>query len=271
MKFSIITPVYNGADYIDELILSVKNQKYQGDIEHIVINDGSTDDGASQNIIDKYPHLITLSRANIGQYATINEGLNIATGDFVVVISADDLFASDSVFENVYAAFKENENIDIIYGRSSRITELGYPVGYDGIVIKEPFAKWRFKYQLPLLHCSAFIRKSFLISNNLYFDNLNFKYAADWDLFLRMSKLTEFKFIDIVISKYRIHSKQTTNMAERKVLKAEDILVLKKNNSSIVFYYLLLNFERLRKGIMLFKNRGLKFLCAKIVDFYKRV
>jgi glycosyltransferase involved in cell wall biosynthesis len=271
ITFSVITPVHNGSRYLEELILSVKNQTIIGDIEHIIINDGSNDAGLTQNIIDKYPHLISRSRSNLGQYSTINEGLKMATGDFVVVISADDLFADDIVFANVCAYLKKNKEIDMVYGRSSRITESGDPIQYDGIVIKEPFAKWRFKYQLPLLHCSAFIRKSFLISNNLYFDNLNFKYAADWDLFLRMSKLTEFKFIDIVISKYRIHSKQTTNMTERKVLKAEDILVLKKNNSSIVFYYLLLNFERLRKVIMLFKNRGLKFVCAKIVDFYKRV
>lgn len=269
MIFSVITPAYNASRHLEQLILSVKNQSYIGDIEHIIINDGSNDAGATQNIIDNYPHLITRSRTNLGQYATINEGLRIATGDFVVVISADDLFADDNVFANVFEALNKNININMIYGKSLRVNESEDPLKYDGIVIKEPFSKWRFKYQLPLLHCSAFIRRSFLISNNLYFDDVNFKYAADWDWFLRMLKLTEFKFIDIVISKYRVHAKQTTNITAKKILNAEDILVLKKNKSSILIYYLLLNFERLRKVYFLIKRQGVGALCDKLLKVIK--
>jgi len=269
IRFSVITPVYNNAQYLEHLILSVKNQKYFGDIEHIIINDGSSDAGATQNIIDRYPHLITLSRRNLGQYATINQGIKIATGDFLVIISADDLFSDDRVFANVNAALEVNQNVDVIYGRSLRITESGELIKYDGIVIKEPFSMWRFKYQLPLLHCSAFVNRFFLISNNLYFDHVSFKYAADWDWFLRMSKLTNFKFIDIVISKYRVHESQTTNMVERNILKMEDILVLQKNNSSMVAYYLVINFERLRKASMLFKKQGIKSLFGKIEIFFR--
>lgn len=92
MRFSVITPVYNGSAFLEELILNVQKQDYIGDIEHIIINDGSTDDGATQNIIDKYPHLVTRSRSNFGQYASINEAIKLATGDFLVIISADDLF-----------------------------------------------------------------------------------------------------------------------------------------------------------------------------------
>jgi glycosyltransferase involved in cell wall biosynthesis len=46
VKFSIITPVFNGSKYLEELILSIQYQKFSGAIEHIVINDGSSDDGA---------------------------------------------------------------------------------------------------------------------------------------------------------------------------------------------------------------------------------
>lgn len=267
MRFSVITPVFNGSKYLEELILSVMNQTYIRHIEHIIINDGSNDAGATQNIIDKYPHLISRSRGNFGQYATINEGLRMATGDFVVIISADDLFADDSVFANVSKVLKKN--IDVIYGRTSRINESGGLVEYDEIVIKEPFSMWRFKYQLPLLHCSAFIRRSFLISNNLYFDGVSFKYAADWDWFIRMSSLTEFKFIDIVISRYRAHKNQTTNIIERKILNMEDIRVLKKNKSSIIIYYLVKNLERLKKAYILIKRQKFIALWNKILGITK--
>lgn len=269
MRFTVITPVYNGAKYLEELILSVKNQDYFGEIEHIVINDGSNDANATQNIIDRYPHLIAKSRANLGQYATINEGITMATGEYLVVICADDLFMDNLVFSNVYRVLKERQSVNLIYGRTVRITESGQISDYNPIVIQEPFPKWRFKYQLPLLHCSAFVRRNFLITNNLLFDNINFKYAADWDWLLRITRLTEIEFIDLIISKYRVHANQTTNITSRNILKEEDILVLRKNNSSILLYYLIIYIERIRKAINILRNQGVKSLYKKIVLLIK--
>jgi glycosyltransferase involved in cell wall biosynthesis len=269
LRFSVITPVYNGSSYLEELILSVKKQDYIAGIEHIVINDGSTDHGATQNIIDKYPHLVARSRSNFGQYASINEAIKMATGDFLVIISADDLFFDDQVFSKISAALLSDKKINLIYGKSLRISEMRYPIVNDGIVIKEPFSKWRFKYQLPLLHCSTFVRRHFLLSNNLFFDDLNFKYAADWDWLLRMSKLTDFKFIDLTVSKYRVHASQTTNTTSQKVLKKEDMLVLKKNKSSILIYYLVKNVERLHKAYVILKILGFRTLFNKVLTFLK--
>jgi glycosyltransferase involved in cell wall biosynthesis len=268
MIFTVITPVYNGSKYLEEVILSIQNQTYFNNIEHIIINDGSNDGGATQNIIDRYPHLIARSRNNIGQYATINEAMLMATGDFLVIICADDLFYDNHVFEKVYEALMDS-GAEVLYGRTARITEAGDIIEFDGIVIKEPFPKWRFKYQLPLLHCSAFIKRSFLIKNSLYFDHETFRYAADWDWFLRMSLLADFKFLDLIISKYRVHSNQTTNTVGKKALKMEDTLVLKKNGSSILLYYLVINFERLRKAYFLIKEGGFKALYMKVALLIK--
>ena len=54
---SIITPVYNGAEYLEELIISVRDHQDYPYIEHIIIDDGSTDDGETVSILKKYPHL----------------------------------------------------------------------------------------------------------------------------------------------------------------------------------------------------------------------
>ncbi len=55
---SIITPVYNGAKYLDKLIVCVRDQDYPA-IEHIIIDDDSTDDNATVAILNKYPRLRT--------------------------------------------------------------------------------------------------------------------------------------------------------------------------------------------------------------------
>jgi glycosyltransferase involved in cell wall biosynthesis len=79
---SIITPVYNGREYLEELIQSVLNQSYPK-IEHLIIDDGSEDGGATLSILKRYPHLRWWSRENKGQYSTMNEGLLEAKGEII--------------------------------------------------------------------------------------------------------------------------------------------------------------------------------------------
>src|SRR5512142_3060691 len=93
---SMVTPVYNGAEYLEDLIHSVLSQDYPN-IEHIIIDDGSQDSGATVAILRKYPHLHWWSRPNKGQYATMNEGLLAARGDILCFVNADDLVAPNAV------------------------------------------------------------------------------------------------------------------------------------------------------------------------------
>src|ERR1035437_2844540 len=92
---SIITPVYNGAMYLDKLIQSIQNLDYPN-IEHIIIDDGSTDNEATINVLKKYSHLRWWTRPNRGQYATMNEGLEAAKGEFICFICADDIILPEA-------------------------------------------------------------------------------------------------------------------------------------------------------------------------------
>jgi glycosyltransferase involved in cell wall biosynthesis len=72
-KFTIITPVLNGADYIESCILSVANQ--EGDVQHIIMDGGSTD--GTQEVIEKHAHHLAYweSTKDFGQSDAINKGL----------------------------------------------------------------------------------------------------------------------------------------------------------------------------------------------------
>lgn len=120
---SIITPVYNGSQHIEELILSVKTQNYPR-IEHIIIDDGSQDGGATVAILERYPHLKWWGRDNRGQYATMNEGLEKARGDIICFISADDLLCSDAV-QNAVDYLAGSSSSDGVFGRTLLILENG--------------------------------------------------------------------------------------------------------------------------------------------------
>lgn len=89
---SIVTPVYNGKKYIEEMLLSVSEQTYQY-WEHIIVDDASTD--GTKEIIEKYAesdsriHLISLHE-NTGVANARNIGVEKANGDYVAFLDADD-------------------------------------------------------------------------------------------------------------------------------------------------------------------------------------
>ncbi|MEO5493527.1 MAG: glycosyltransferase family 2 protein [Sphingomonas sp.] len=90
MKFSIITVCYNAAATIDHTLRSVAAQNH-GDIEHVVVDGGSTDD--TLRIVANYPHVARLvSGPDAGIFDAMNKGLALATGDAIGFLNADDFF-----------------------------------------------------------------------------------------------------------------------------------------------------------------------------------
>ncbi len=96
MRFSIITPNYNGAAFLEETIRSVLAQRQEGiDLEYIIVDGGSTD--GSQMIIERYRDAIAhvIVEKDNGPASAINKGFSLATGDVIAWLNADDIY-----FEN---------------------------------------------------------------------------------------------------------------------------------------------------------------------------
>ena len=91
MRFSVVIPVYNVEDYLDDCLSSLQSQDYT-DFEVICVNDGSTD--RSREILSewagKMPQIRVIDRVNGGLSAARNTGLETATGDYVVFVDSDD-------------------------------------------------------------------------------------------------------------------------------------------------------------------------------------
>ena len=105
MKISVIIPVYNAEKYLAECLDSVFNQDFD-DFEVICVNDGSTD--SSLEILGKYTikhkNLRILSQKNSGPGYSRKVGLNVAQGDYIYFMDADDCleqFAFSEMFENI--------------------------------------------------------------------------------------------------------------------------------------------------------------------------
>ncbi len=89
---SVIVPVYNVKEYLEECILSIRQQTYQY-LEIILVDDGSSD--GSGNLCDKYAEIddriSVIHRKNGGLSAARNSGINVALGDYLVFVDSDDM------------------------------------------------------------------------------------------------------------------------------------------------------------------------------------
>ncbi len=112
-KVSIVIPVYNGANYLRESIDSALAQTYPN-IEVLVINDGSTDDGATEAIARSYGDRIRyFKKENGGVSSALNMGIQNMTGDYFSWLSHDDRYEPEKVAHtvNYLASFEDRERL----------------------------------------------------------------------------------------------------------------------------------------------------------------
>ena len=103
MRVSIITVVRDSVDTIGSTLASVSEQTHR-EIEHIVVDGGSTD--GTVDVIERHrDHLVKfISEPDQGTYDAMNKGLRLATGDAVGFLNADDVFTSSSVVSHIAEA-----------------------------------------------------------------------------------------------------------------------------------------------------------------------
>ena len=129
MRFTIITPSLNYGHFIGECLESVagqvddsKAEKICGiEIEHIVIDGGSTDESAE--VVARFPHVKWIQESDDGMSDAINKGFDKATGEWVMWLNADDRLKPGSLEKMV--AELDKTNADVVYGDWDFIDEKG--------------------------------------------------------------------------------------------------------------------------------------------------
>lgn len=118
---SVIVPVYNVEQYLDECVSSLRNQSYQN-LEILLIDDGSPDDCPA--MCDTYAsedHRVrVIHKKNGGLADARNTGLDHATGDFIAFVDSDDWIAPETYSEMIQM-IQSNLGLDIVCCAASRI------------------------------------------------------------------------------------------------------------------------------------------------------
>jgi glycosyltransferase involved in cell wall biosynthesis len=208
-KVSVVMSVYNGALYLREAIDSILNQTFK-DFEFIIINDYSSDN--SEEILKEYAEKdkrvkVITNKFNLGLTKSLNIGIKESQGRYIARMDADDIAYPERLQKQIN--FLEN-NLDygVVGAFAKVINDKGESVDnfeYEETdrEIKNSLIKWN-----SIIHPLAFMRKSVL--NKVCGYDESFKYAQDYDLWLRLSKKTKFINLPEYLLYYRISDKSIT-------------------------------------------------------------
>lgn len=180
---SVIIPTYNNESTITRCLTSICNQTYS-DIEIIVINDGSTDKTEEKILSIKDNKIKYMSQANQGPSAARNKGLELAKGEYILFVDADDYVEPD-MLKLLYTTAQKN-NAQIVN------CDINKKFSEKKKIVVEPYKEnqsWQEFYKDFLLHnglcslCNKLIKKSLFENIRLYED---IRLGEDSTAFLRM-------------------------------------------------------------------------------------
>lgn len=228
MKFSIVTPNYNYGRFLKKALESVLAQvdaPGAPEIEHIVIDGGSTDDSVS--ILKDWAAFAAaqpaakagrysfsyVSEPDKGQTDAINKGLRRATGDVVAWLNADEWYLPGKL-ALVDAAFERHPKADFLYGEPLFVDKDGKPIR---VRYAHRFSKFvLYDCCCYIASCASFWRRR-VLDDGHYLDP-SYKVIMDGEYYCRLSKAGyRFRFLPATIAAFTWHDSNVSNvLAERR-------------------------------------------------------
>lgn len=205
-KVSIVIPVYNGADYMAEAIDSALVQTYKN-IEVIVVNDGSNDGGATDDVARSYESRIRyFAKGNGGVASALNFAIKEATGEYISWLSHDDVYYPDKI-ECQVNYLRERYKDSILYcdfeyidSKSHRIKDYS----------TEDIQPENFLYKLVTIGhlngCTLLVPKRCFFETGFFNESL--KSTQDYALWFLFAQRYRFEQLRKVLVKSRIHANQ---------------------------------------------------------------
>ena len=241
---SIIVPVFNHEQFVSATIASLLDQTYQN-LELLIVDDGSADGSLNavrtleQNCQSRFARFVLLQQPNSGTAAALNRGIAASEGSFLFWLASDDL-AEPEAISSLLPELICDPNIGLACGDADFIDAGGDPTtrkrggkefssSIDYYLAEKPdfdldvdFGSYRSfigPYYMPI---GCLVRRSHFLAAG-YFDP---SYVSeDSDLWLRLSKVCRFKFVQRTLCHRRLHQ-ANTHLTMRERLSFDDVRLL---------------------------------------------
>jgi|GEM_PF-1047311 len=219
-RVSVVIPSYNHAPFIAEAVHSVLRQSL-GDLELIVVDDGSTDE--SLQILAGFTdrRLCVIAQSNQGAHAAFNRGLAEASGKYIALLNSDDMYHPQRL-EKLVAVLEADPGIGLA---SSHITvidaqdkALGAKHGYHDL---EPWLleSWERSFRAGEDLRAALLTENYLATTSNYvfarqrYEQVGgfrpLRYTHDWDFALRFARVARLAMVPEPLLRYRVHGHNT--------------------------------------------------------------
>ena len=234
-KVSIVIPVYNGSKYMREAIDSALGQSYPN-VEVIVVNDGSNDNGATEKIALSYAERIRyFAKENGGVSTALNLAIEKMTGDYFSWLSHDDVYYPNKIERQIEFLIKNNLEDTILYGGYDLIDESSktfQQVKPDSLYSEEKLNISLFPVLRGLINgCSLLIHKSHFEKSGLFDEKLLI--TQDYALWFKMFRNAKVKFLPGIFVKSRFHNEQRGKKLESSLTECNSLWTSLLNEVSV--------------------------------------
>lgn len=216
-RITIVTPTFNQGRYIEATLLSVRNQGYPN-VEHIVIDGGSTDETLEvlARHRDGLAHVV--SEKDRGQSDAINKGMRLATGDIVTWLNSDDMLAPGALAAVALAFWRDKPDLvagvcelyrdgELVHRHLTSCSNGPLPLA-DLLDLQGCWIRGQFFYQPEVMFTrELWERAGAHVREDAY-------YSMDYELWLRFAHAgAKLKVVASTVAHFRVHEEQKTAVA----------------------------------------------------------
>ncbi|MEO8856426.1 MAG: glycosyltransferase family 2 protein [Burkholderiaceae bacterium] len=246
MKISVVTVAFNSAATIADTLRSISSQSH-ADVEHLVIDGGSTD-GTLDIVRSWTGHAVRLvSEPDEGIYDAMNKGFALASGEIIGFLNSDDFYASSSVLAEVVEVFR-NASVGACHA------DLAYVTPDNRRVVRywqsKSFVKGAFALGWCPAHPTFYVRKSVIARFGVFDKSL--KLAADAELMMRYLERNGVRSVYIPRVWVRMRLGGQTNQSLRNIVQQNREILFGLRANGIPYSTLLFAINKIRNRIWQF-------------------
>lgn len=243
--FTVVTLTRNSRQFLPDVIESVEKQTFT-DYEHLFI-DGESTDGTLELIKEYHsrsPRVRLVARKPNGIGSAMDSAIIESSGKYIIFMHSDDFFVDADVLKDV-CGHLTTDKYDFVYGYVRRIDASKKTLYLTNRLFRfssSILGRYILKYEDYLPHQSMFVKRDMYLKYGQF--DPSYRISMDYEYWLRIRKVANWKFIDREVACFRVHSHSTSSdIANHNKLVLEVARLAKKNMNWFEFNVLRILFK----------------------------